>query len=77
MSLGSKAATNLGKQTVKRTFNAFVHDGFSAGFTEMGKAAKWYWKSAKKIILNNSCEQIKGGILGLIDNAIQNRVLNP
>ena len=49
--LGSKAVSNLGKQTVKRTANAFAHDGFSAGFKEAGKVARWYWKSAKNVLV--------------------------
>ena len=57
--LGSKHAANLGKQTIKRTWNVFVHDGFAAGFSEIGKAAKWYWKSAKTLIGSYTWEQIK------------------
>lgn len=69
--LGSKAATNLGKQTVKRTWNAFKHDGLRASISEAGKAAKWYWKSAKTTIGRNSWEQTKGFLNDIADTAIQ------
>ena len=69
--LGSKAVTNLGKQTAKRTANAFAHDGILAGFKEVGKAARWYWKSAKKYIGRISLEQAKGILNGIADDAIR------
>ena len=72
--LGSKATTNLGKQTIKRTFNSFKHDGVRAGMKEIGKAAKWYWKSAKKSIGQVSWEQTKGFLNDLADTVIQSKV---
>ena len=72
--LGSKAATNLGKQTIKRTVNAFKYDGFRTGIIEIGKAAKWYWKSAKKIIGKNSWEQAKGFFNELADITMQSLI---
>ena len=72
--LGSKAVTNLGKQTVKRTANTFVHDGIQAGIKELGAAAKWYWKSAKTYIGEISKEQAKGLINGWADGMIRDRI---
>ena len=45
---GSKHLTNLGKQTVKRTFNAFKHKGIKAGFSELGEAFIYYGKNTAK-----------------------------
>ena len=68
---GSKAATNLGKQTVKRTVNAFKHTGILAGFSEMGKAAKWYLKSGGKTIINNTCNQLISSLNDYADSKIR------
>ena len=72
--IGSKAATNMGKQTIKRTVKAFAHDGVRAGFAEMGKAAKWYWKSAKRMIGANSWEQVKGFLNDFADTVIREAI---
>ncbi len=45
---GSKHLTNLGKQTVKRTFNATTHRGLKAGLKEAGKAFAYYGKNTTK-----------------------------
>ena len=45
---GSKHLTNLGKQTIKRTFNAGKHKGLKAGLKEAGKAFAYYGKSTAK-----------------------------
>ena len=37
--------TNLGKQTVSRTFNATKHKGLKAGFKESVKAFSYYGKN--------------------------------
>ena len=38
---------NLGKQTVKRTGNAFKHNGFGNGINTMMKAFAYYGKSTR------------------------------
>ena len=45
---GTKHLTNLGKQTVKRTFNATTHKGLKAGLKEAGKAFAYYGKNSAK-----------------------------
>ena len=45
---GTKHLTNLGKQTVKRTFNATTHRGLKAGLKEAGKAFAYYGKNSAK-----------------------------
>ena len=45
---GTKHLTNLGKQTVKRTFNATAHRGLKAGLKEAGKAFAYYGKNSVK-----------------------------
>ena len=45
---GTKHLTNLGKQTVRRTFNATTHQGVKAGFKEVGKAFAYYGKNSAK-----------------------------
>ena len=45
---GTKQLMNLGKQTVKRTFNATTHKGLKAGLKEAGKAFAYYGKSTTK-----------------------------
>ena len=45
---GSKHLTNLGKQTVKRTFNATTNRGLKAGLKEAGKAFAYYGKNSAK-----------------------------
>ena len=45
---GTKHLTNLGKQTVKRTFNATTHRGLKAGLKEFGKAFAYYGKNSAK-----------------------------
>ena len=45
---GTKHLTNLGKQTVKRTFNATTHKGLKAGLKEAGKAFAYYGKNTTK-----------------------------
>ncbi len=45
---GSKHLTNLGKQTVKRTFKTTVNKGFKAGAKEAGKAFAYYGKNTVK-----------------------------
>ena len=45
---GSKHLNNLGKQTVKRTFNATRNGGLKAGLKEAGKAFSYYGKSTRK-----------------------------
>ena len=45
---GTKHLTNLGKQTVKRTFNATTHKGLKAGLKEAGKALVYYGKNTAK-----------------------------
>ena len=72
--LGSKHATKLGKQTIKRTWNVFAHEGFSAGFSEIGKAAKWYKKSAKKIIRSNSVGQFKDALKSGANIILENKI---
>ena len=42
---GSKHLTNLGKQTINRTFNATKHKGVKEGFKESIKAFSYYGKS--------------------------------
>lgn len=44
---GTKHLMSLGKQTVRRTVNAFTHKGAKAGFKEMGKAFVYYGKNSK------------------------------
>ena len=45
---GTKHLTNLGKQTVKRTFNATTNKGLRAGLKEAGKAFAYYGKNSAK-----------------------------
>ena len=45
---GTKHLTNLGKQTVKRTFNVTTHKGLKAGLEEAGKAFAYYGKNTTK-----------------------------
>ena len=45
---GTKHLTNLGKQTVKRTFNATTKNGLKAGLKEVGKAFAHYSKNTTK-----------------------------
>lgn len=45
---GTKHLTNLGIQTVKRTFNATTHCGLKAGLKEAGKAFAYYGKNTSK-----------------------------
>ena len=45
---GMKHLTNLGKQTVKRTFNATTNKGLRAGLKEAGKAFAYYGKNSAK-----------------------------
>ena len=45
---GTKNLMNLGKQTVKRTFNATANKGFKAGLKEAGKAFAYYGKNSAK-----------------------------
>ena len=45
---GTKHLTNLGKQTIKRTFNVTAHRGLKAGLKEAGKAFAYYGKNSAK-----------------------------
>ena len=45
---GTKHLTNLGKQTVKRTYNATTQKGMKAGFKEAGKAFTYYKKNSTR-----------------------------
>ena len=45
---GTKHLTNLGKQTVKRTFNATKNGGLKTGLKEVGKAFAYYGKNSYK-----------------------------
>ena len=45
---GTKHLTNLGKQTVKRTFNTTTNKGIKAGLKEAGKAFAYYGKNTTK-----------------------------
>ena len=45
---GTKHLTNLGKQTVKRTFNTTANKGLRAGVKEVGKAFAYYGKNTAK-----------------------------
>ena len=45
---GSAHLTNLGKQTVKRTFHAVKNKGIKAGLKEAGKAFAYYGKNSVK-----------------------------
>ena len=45
---GSKNLTNLGKQTIKRTFNETTHKGIRAGIKEAGKAFAYYGKNTRQ-----------------------------
>lgn len=49
---GSKHYTNLGKQVVRRTFDALSHDGIQAGIREAGKAFAYYGKNMTKYYAN-------------------------
>ncbi|MBP3936392.1 MAG: RHS repeat protein [Clostridia bacterium] len=49
---GTKHLTNLGKQTVKRTFNATTKRGLKAGLKEAGKAFAYYGKNSAKYYKN-------------------------
>ncbi len=44
---GNKHLNQLGKQTVKRTYNATTHSGLKAGLKEAGKAFVYYGKNTK------------------------------
>ena len=45
---GSKHLTNLGKQSIKRSVNAFKNKGLKAGIKETGKALLYYGKNTKQ-----------------------------
>ena len=45
---GSKHLTNLGKQTMKRTFNEASHKGIGSGIKAAGKAFAYYGKNTKQ-----------------------------
>ena len=45
---GTKHLTNLGNQTVKRTFNATTNRGLKAGLNEASKALAYYGKNSAK-----------------------------
>ncbi len=66
---GSKYLTNLGTQTVKRTFKTTTTKGFKAGIKELGRAFSYYAKSSagyyagvKEGLLDNFMTAVGTGI---------------
>lgn len=65
---GTKHLTNLGKQTVKRTFNSFSKRGVKTGLKEAGKAFAYYGKNSTKYYKRF----LKGSLLDIIRTSAKN-----
>ena len=67
---GQKQMINLGKNTVKRTFNALFHKGIGAYTSTAAKAAKYYIKSTAKVTSNLfSWNVVSSAALGFVYNS--------
>ena len=67
---GSKHLTNLGKQTVKRTYNDTANKGLKAGVKEAGKAFAYYIKNSSSYYLDYFKRGLPGDLFSTVVTTI-------